>query len=64
MYLLFFLHDTDKTFRFRTSNFGIGSLRFSKGSLRIENHKSCSLGGVAHEYLIWRENHAGENVLR
>ena len=29
----------------------------------IENQTSCRLGWVAHEYLIWRENHARENAL-
>ena len=28
----------------------------------MENHKSCSLGRVAHVYLIWGENHISENV--
>ena len=29
----------------------------------IENQTSCSLGWIAHEYLIWRENHVRENAL-
>ena len=29
----------------------------------IENRKIGSLERVAHEYLIWRANHAGENAL-
>ena len=37
------LHDTETTFRSRTSHFGIGSFRLSKGSLRIENH-NCVWG--------------------
>ena len=52
IYLSVCLHDAETTFRSHTSNFGIGSFRFSKGSLRIENRKSCSLGRLAHEYLI------------
>ena len=30
---------------------------------QFENHKSCSLGQVAHAYLIWRENHVSKNSL-
>ena len=37
------LHDTETTFRSRTSHFGIGSFRLSKGSFRIENH-NCVWG--------------------
>ena len=33
-------------------------VNWKRTSFRIENRKSCSLGWVAHDYLICRENHA------
>ena len=75
IFLCICLQSTETTVRSRTSHSGTSSFRFIPNntlvlvrnfilvSCKLKITKSCSLKRVAHEHLMWRENHASDNAL-
>ena len=71
VFLCIWLHDTERTFRSRTSHSGtiivlvrnfVIMYYWKRPLFGIENRKPYSQERVAHAYLIWCENHSRERL--